>query len=491
MQTMVSTAGAAALPVESDDSLAPGAKAGPWIIERELGRGGMGAVYACVHEEIGKRAALKVMHRRLLTPSFSVERILLEAKVVNAVGHPGIVDIFETGTLDDGRPYIVMERLEGMPLSYRVEEGKMLPTEVIAILVQLCDALVAAHAANVVHRDLKLDNVFLIENPDEPGSPKAKILDWGIAKVIDHDVRHTIEGQLVGTPQYLSPEQAKGARVTPQSDVYSLGVMAYEMFLEQLPFEAETAAEIMAMHLRAIPPAPSELWPEIPTDLERLLLLMLAKSPDNRPSMKEVAMTLASVYAQLESRKHRAASVVSLEFENTPSAIRRAGGQLPRAGTVRPVRASSEAAHAPTMAADSVSIAAQRGRRWKVAIGAFALTAATVMFFATRGSDPRAANAEPPPQETAAITEAATPTEHSQPVQPANIAPDVMSTAPTRTRGAAAAPAPKHPRPIEVVTAPPVPPAAKRVARPTSAGSAVPRRAASRLENKNATMSVY
>ncbi|HLL23739.1 MAG TPA: serine/threonine-protein kinase, partial [Kofleriaceae bacterium] len=207
--------------------------------------------------------ALKIVHSRL-TSTFNPDRMLLEAKVVNQVGHPNIVDIFETGKLADNRPYIVMERLEGQPLAYRAEEAKILPDEVIAILLQVCDALIAAHAAGVVHRDLKLDNVFLVDNSDDPATPKVKVLDWGIAKVINQTIRHTVEGQLVGTPQYLSPEQARGHAVTPQTDVYSLGVMAYELFLEQLPFEAETSAEIMAMHLRATPPAPSELWPDIP-----------------------------------------------------------------------------------------------------------------------------------------------------------------------------------------------------------------------------------
>ena len=158
MQTMVSTAGSALvqppaaeavageIETMEPDALRTGAKAGPWIVERELGRGGMGAVYGVVHEEIGKRAALKVMHRRLISGT-SAERILLEAKVVNQVGHPNIVDIFETGALEDGRPYIVMERLEGMPLSFRADEGKILPDQVIGILLQVCDALIAAHAS--------------------------------------------------------------------------------------------------------------------------------------------------------------------------------------------------------------------------------------------------------------------------------------------------------------------------------------------------------
>lgn len=422
MQTLVSTAGGTSGSTESTDELAPGAKAGPWVVERELGRGGMGAVYAVVHEEIGKRAALKLMHRRLLTPAFNVERILLEAKVVNAVAHPNIVDIFETGTLGDGRPYIVMERLEGMPLSYRVDERKLLATEVIAILLQLTDALIAAHAANVVHRDLKLDNVFLVDNPEDPTNPKAKVLDWGIAKVIDHDVRHTIEGQLVGTPQYLSPEQAKGARVTSKSDVYSLGVMAYEMFLEQLPFEAETAAEIMAMHLRAIPPAPSELWPDIPPELEQLLLVMLAKNPDNRPTMKEVAQTLESVRATFGGpRRERPPSVPSLAIQTGPRE-RSLNALHPPAGL------------APTMPADSASWRAPQTRRWQIALGSFAVAAALALFVFTRGAEPRIAAAETLTSSADVATQTLRAPElaTAEPTAPPNLAPAIMSGSPDR-----------------------------------------------------------
>jgi serine/threonine-protein kinase len=373
MKTMMSTAGAAKpAPMEVPDGLLPGVKAGPWIVERELGRGGMGSVYAVVHEEIGKRAALKVVHARLLGPGFNADRMLLEAKVVNQVGHPNIVDIFETGTLPDGRPYIVMERLEGQPLSFRADESKILPDQVIAILLQVCDALIASHAAGVIHRDLKLDNVFLVDNPDNPATPKVKLLDWGIAKVIDHEtnrtVRHTIDGQLVGTPQYLSPEQARGADVSPQSDVYSLGVMAYELFLEQLPFEAETSAEIMAMHLRATPPPPRELWPDIPDQLEALILTMMAKVPDNRPSMLEVAHSLEAVRSELDQRRSKAADVVTI---------------VPP----RQTRAPSAAGLAPT------EIAPAPLRRWQYAVGALALVASGLVFIVSRAGDSRAASA--------------------------------------------------------------------------------------------------
>jgi eukaryotic-like serine/threonine-protein kinase len=380
MQTMVPTAGSQPAPVpmassEPDDDLQPGDVAGPWIVERELGRGGMGSVYAVTHDGIGKRAALKVMHRRLITSS-SAERILQEARVVNQVGHPNIVDIFETGTLEDGRPYIVMERLEGMPLSYRADEGKILPDQVIGILLQVCDALIAAHAANIVHRDLKLDNVFLIDNPDDPSQPKVKLLDWGIAKIISADVRHTIEGQLVGTPQYLAPEQARGAAVSPQTDVYSLGVMAYELFLEQLPFEAETSAEIMAMHLRAVPPPPSEMWPDIPPGLENLLLAMLAKDPESRPTMLTVAHTLELVRSELLRRRDEA---------------NESGTAVVVPPTRKSTRIKSTPGFAPTEPAASGEWR-EPSRRWHVVVGAFALAASALVFMLSRDTETAAAS---------------------------------------------------------------------------------------------------
>ncbi|HET7505653.1 MAG TPA: protein kinase [Kofleriaceae bacterium] len=422
---MVSTAGSG-LPgaLESSDVLLPGAKAGPWIVERELGRGGMGAVYAVIHEEIGKRAALKVVHQRLLVQGFNCDRMLLEARVVNQVGHPNIVDIFETGQFPGGRPYIVMERLEGQALSARADEGKLLPDLVIAILLQVCDALVAAHAAGVVHRDLKLDNVFLVDNPDDPATPRAKLLDWGIAKVLSHDVRHTIEGQLVGTPQYLSPEQARGAKVTPQTDVYSLGVMAYELFLEQLPFEAETAAEVMAMHLRANPPPPRDLWPEIPQALEELLLDMLGKQPELRPSMLEVARRLEAVRDEL-NRRRQIVIVPGRATGPRLAAVSRARG-TPASGapveTPLPVRVVSSEGLARTYPAGRVATP-----RWQYILGACALVASALLFWVSRVGD-RAASAA---TTTTAAAAASTPT-----LAPA-LAPGSPHAAQTSVTGAA------------------------------------------------------
>jgi tRNA A-37 threonylcarbamoyl transferase component Bud32 len=412
--------------MDSSDVLLPGAKAGPWQVERELGRGGMGAVYAVVHDEIGKRAALKVVHQRLLVPGFNCDRMLLEAKVVNQVGHPNIVDIFETGKLADGRPYIVMERLEGQPLSARADDGKLLPDLVIEILLQICDALTAAHAAGVVHRDLKLDNVFLVENPDDPTTPKIKLLDWGIAKVLSHDVKHTIEGQLVGTPQYLAPEQARGHDVSPLTDVYSLGVMAYELFLEQLPFEAETAAEVMAMHLRTPPPPPRDLWPDMPGALEDLLLAMLAKQAAHRPSVAEVMRRLESVRDDLH---------------------RRCAERAPRAPTgqpidpARPRRASSAAgARAGLAATEPAAWRPSENKRWQYAVGAFAIAASAAMFWVSRVGDRSASAAT---VESALTAPGARDTVHVLPpeVAPVPVAIAAPSTGPIEVRPVVAGPA--------------------------------------------------
>jgi len=419
METLLSTAGEKVPSVsEAPDVLPRGAKAGPWVVERELGRGGMGAVYAVVHEEIGKRAALKVVHGRLLGTGFNPDRMLVEARVVNHVGHPNIVDIFETGKLPGGRPYIVMERLEGQSLAHRADAGKLPPELAIAILRQICDALIAAHAAGIVHRDLKLDNVFLVDNLDDPSTPRVKLLDWGIAKIVHEDPHHTMEGQLVGTPQYLSPEQARGGQVSSKTDVYSLGVMAYELFTDQLPFEAETAAEIMAMHLRAEPPPPHELWPEIPPRLEALVLEMLRKRPDDRPTMLQIANGLDEVRLELE--RERCSSEMAAQAQpasiSKPIPVPMLPASLLPASLLPPpaappplsIRRASADAHAPT------SPAHERPRTWpwRYVVGGLAIACCLALFLLSRGGDPIASAASPPAAalETPAGPTAAPPT---------------------------------------------------------------------------------
>jgi eukaryotic-like serine/threonine-protein kinase len=285
--------------------LSPGTSVGPWRIEELVGTGGMGDVYAVVHETIGKRAAMKLLHREHAR-AIDAERVTLEGWVVNQVGHPSIVDIFDHGMLD-GRPYLVMERLRGETLAARLARGHVAPADAIAILLQLCDALNAAHDAGIIHRDLKPDNIFLRDD-QERGTPQVKLLDWSIAKVIGDTAKRTIEGHIIGTPDYLAPEQACGMSITPATDIYSLGVIAYKMFLGRLPYDADDAVDMVTKHVTATPHRPSELWPLMPMRLERLMLAMLSKHPGERPNCNVVAWSLRLLLSELATPANTSAS---------------------------------------------------------------------------------------------------------------------------------------------------------------------------------------
>lgn len=269
-------------------TLAAGQRIGVWRVERELGRGGMATVYAVVHTKFGKRAALKLAHREVLGDKFSPETFLREARTANLIDHAGVTDVFATGTFD-GRPYLVMERLTGRSLGARLDEQPMGRVEAMEILIELCDVLGAAHAAGVTHRDLKLDNVFLLDSPGADGR-RTKLLDWGMALIAGED--DPMSGMIAGTLTYVAPEQARGEATTPAADVYSLGVLAYRLLLGTVPFKAGNDIELIHKHLREAPPRPRALWAAIPAELEATLVAMLAKQPADRPSLTEVAEAL-------------------------------------------------------------------------------------------------------------------------------------------------------------------------------------------------------
>jgi eukaryotic-like serine/threonine-protein kinase len=283
-----------------DDELAAGTVVGEYRVECLLGEGGMGAVYGAVHPIIGKRAAIKVIHQAVARSPEVVTRFVQEARAVNQIGHLNIVDVFSFGVLPDGRTYFVMEWLEGESLGRRLSRDRLGPSEAIEILDDVCRALMAAHDKGIIHRDLKPDNVFLVTVPGE--RPLVKLLDFGIAKLVsrlDQRAEQTRTGSMLGTPLYISPEQARGRNVDHRTDIYALGAMAFEMLCGRHPFVAESAVEILSMHLDKPPPAPSSFWPEIPEGLEQLLLAMLAKEPDGRPAMAEVRLGLSVAHQQL------------------------------------------------------------------------------------------------------------------------------------------------------------------------------------------------
>jgi serine/threonine-protein kinase len=277
------------------DTLASGERIGAWRVDGELGRGGMGSVYAVTHHGFGKRAALKLCHGSILSEAFTRETFLREARIVHRVDHPGVCDVFATGTYR-GRPYLAMERLTGETLGARLERGWPPREERLAILMEVCEVLAKAHAAGVVHRDLKLDNVFVLDAPGA-GGRRIKLLDWGVARVLGEP--DPLRDLIAGTLTYVAPEQIRGEELTPAADVYSLAVLAYQVLLGEAPFASKIDYELLRMHLKAAPPPPDRQWPEIPGELAATLLAMLAKDPAQRPPVTEVRRVLAQTRAAL------------------------------------------------------------------------------------------------------------------------------------------------------------------------------------------------
>ena len=280
-------------PGQEDGLLPPGTRAGDYVIEGHLANGGMGSVYFAIHPLIGKRAAVKVLSAALAHSELAIARFLAEARAVNQIRHPNIVDIFAFGQLVDGRHYFVMEHLEGETLLDRMERSELPLSESADILGQICEALDAAHAHDIAHLDLKPENIFLVPLRDR--KTQVKLLDFGIAKLLGKEQRESA-AEFCGTPEYASPEQARGlSTVDHRSDMYSLGVVAYELFSGRRPFVATTPLETLIKHINEAAPPPSTLNAAIVPVLEQLLLAMLAKSPDERPSMVAVRETLAAV----------------------------------------------------------------------------------------------------------------------------------------------------------------------------------------------------
>lgn len=291
-----STTGQLALATDSMDSadeLVAGTEVGEYVIEQRIGQGGMGVVYAARHPLIGKRAAIKVLNAKYSADQDSVARFILEAKAVNQIGHANIIDVFSFGTLADGRSYFVMELLRGETLHSRLERAPMLVSEAIPLIVALARALEAAHGAGVIHRDLKPENVFLVSEDDVV---RVKLLDFGIAKLSSSTgliASRTATGITMGTPLFMSPEQARGLEVDARTDLYSLGVLAYQMVCRVTPFESEASAvEVMTAHIAKPPRPPSHRVPDVPPVLETVILELLAKQPSDRPSLQDVRRRL-------------------------------------------------------------------------------------------------------------------------------------------------------------------------------------------------------
>src|SRR5437764_1895489 len=261
---------------------------GRYKIVRKLGAGGMADVYLAEDQELGRRVAIKILNDRHANDEQFVERFRREAKNAAGLSHPNIVSIFDRGQAE-GTYYIAMEYLDGRSLKELITARGPAPIHVaVDYARQILAALRIAHRQGVVHRDIKPHNVLV------DGEGRVKVTDFGIARAGPSQM--TEEGSIIGTAQYLSPEQAQGAPVTPSSDLYSLGIVLYELLTGSAPFAGETPVELAMKHLSKVPEPPSHLRPEVPRDLDFVVMRALAKSPDERyQSADEMDADLARV----------------------------------------------------------------------------------------------------------------------------------------------------------------------------------------------------
>jgi len=261
-----------------------GERIGAYLVVQQIGEGGMGSVWMAEHTMIGRRAAIKMLHAHISSQPDLTTRFFNEAKAAAAINDAGIVQIFDFGQHTDGRAYIVMELLEGESLEQRLARlGRLSLGEALHIMQQVASSLGAVHQRGIVHRDLKPDNIFLVRDLVAASGERAKILDFGIAKISGGSGLKTEISVVMGTPMFMSPEQCRGAGLVDQrSDVYSLGCVLFMLLTGRPPFVAEGTGEIIAMHLREPAPAPSSLVPGVPHNIDALVLRCMEKDPARR-----------------------------------------------------------------------------------------------------------------------------------------------------------------------------------------------------------------
>ena len=478
-----------------------------------IGEGGMGTVYLCEHVALGKRMAVKV-----LRPEFSGDEELLrrfqhEARAASQIGQENIIDVFDFGHTAEGAAYFVMEALDGESLARLLQREQIVPlARALPILMQICRALGAAHQRGIVHRDLKPENVFVTRRED--GSEFVKVLDFGISKSArsSDGKRVTRAGSIIGTPEYMSPEQAAGTSVDHRSDIYAFGVLAYEMLTGRLPLQGDTPLATLLKHQSEAPISPRRWRPELPVEVEALVMKALVKKPEGRQqSMAEVATDVTRAMAAIDLEPMHTpvfgtALSPLLTNRGTARFRRRAdsrGGTMALADTdpgditdadvlhttppeaPRPARKDAPAEEEPPPRRDTTpEIEALRRRRAQsvvavvLGVSAFALLAAVVLAIAWRRDPVR------PVEELAAeVTARAAPSPAPATGPPAGgAAPGAVEAGTGRGEPVAASPpADAAPSGATTAAAPPPPGPATAAAPPAGAPVAAPTAPAARL----------
>jgi len=422
-------------------------------VERVLGHGGMGTVYACRHVVVGKQLAMKVLRPpRSGQTEEMLARFIREAQTANALKSRHIVETTDFGQLPDGPFYVVMELLEGQDLGRAMRDGRLDFNALVHVFVQIADTLESVHAHGIVHRDMKPDNVFLV---NENGDPLfVKLLDFGIAKVMHGGSSElTEEGVILGTPHYMAPEQARSEGVDHRADIYALGVMMYRAFTGRLPFTAESTIGVITRQVADAPEPPSRHAAMDPR-LEALILRCMEKRPDARPQrMAELAQELRTIARGASGVAwpvpQRVSAPPFMTGQQAPGSSTGAGStspsmraaMVPESLTNRGVVTSSTGKHAVALPRSSTAA--------KVAVPVVAIVvggiAAALAFSFVRKAPADPASSPPPAAAAAGVTAA------PAPVQPATMTAPAPMPAPTP------APTPAAPEPVASAAATPAP----------------------------------
>ena len=311
---------------------------GKYRVRAVLGEGGMGAVFEAEHVAIGRVVAMKVLHPAQATKKVAVKRFHQEARAAGGIGHPNICEVFDFGTLSDGSPYLVMERLKGETLAARIgAEGGLPFLDVIETVMQVLAGLGAAHERGILHRDIKPENVFLAERPGY--GPIVKLLDFGVSKVVggaamgewDDETDLTKTGMVMGTPYYMSPEQARGDRnLDGRVDLYACGVLLYEALTGQRPFVAKNYNTLLVQILQAGAKPPRALRASIPLELEQVVLKAMAKNREDRYQVAaEFSQALGAIRRRLTKPSSGRMPIAARNVVQTPRGASQSSADIP------------------------------------------------------------------------------------------------------------------------------------------------------------------
>ena len=286
-----------------DMSLTGQTLGGRYAIERRVGEGGMAHVYFARDLESGREVAIKVLLPQLTSDSPSVERLRREAVIATQLDHPNVCPIIAVNETPEGHLYLVMPFLPGEPLIvHQARRGPWPVSDGIPLLIQVCQGLGHAHGLQILHRDLKPENVMVVPGRDAAEGFRAVVMDFGLAKVLREDPelqKLTRSGIVLGTPEFMSPEQLLGYELDPRSDLYATGVLAFEMFTGRIPFDGKNLQEVALARLRGPALRLRSVRPELPETLETVIARALAQNPDDRfQSMEELRAGFASVTAK-------------------------------------------------------------------------------------------------------------------------------------------------------------------------------------------------